>query len=191
MTQKRVVRTVNLLWVLSCFLPAVSFPCLIPAELLVSVWSVCFICTTSNDNFMFSALLCCKTPKKPNSSFTSTTSSAEWWIKRWFKVEKKNCTKHILCVFCLLTMLSAEILFSCLQGNHQYDSPFELFSICSRIIMLLNSSLNPVIYYWRMRHIRRAIMDIGRNINRSLYCGWLTRKKMHCWSDDMFLIEVP
>ena len=36
-TQKRVVRTVNLLWVLSCFLPAVSFPCLIPAELLVSV----------------------------------------------------------------------------------------------------------------------------------------------------------
>ena len=103
---------------------------------------------------------------------------------------KKNCTQHILCVFCLLTMLSAEILFSCLQGNHQYDSPFELFSICSRTIMLLNSSLNPVIYCWRMRHIRHAIMDIGRNINRSLYCGWSTRKKMRCWSDDMFLIEV-
>ena len=36
-TQRRVVRTVNLLWVLSCFLPAVSFLCLIPAELLVSI----------------------------------------------------------------------------------------------------------------------------------------------------------
>ena len=36
-TQRRVVRTVNLLWVLNCFLPAVSFLCLIPAELLVSI----------------------------------------------------------------------------------------------------------------------------------------------------------
>lgn len=69
-----------------------------------------------NDNFMFSALLCCKTQQKPNSCFTSTTNSARWWIKRWFKILKK-CIQHILCVFCLLCLLSAELLFSCLQGN--------------------------------------------------------------------------
>ncbi|XP_078360792.1 adenosine receptor A3-like [Oculina patagonica] len=38
------------------------------------------------------------------------------------------------------------------------------FSVCSTTLMLLNSSLNPVIYCWKMRHIRHAIMDILRNI---------------------------
>ena len=33
-------------------------------------------------------------------------------------------------------------------------------------LMFLNSSLNPVIYCWKMRHIRHAIMDILRNMPR-------------------------
>ena len=32
-------------------------------------------------------------------------------------------------------------------------------------LIFLNSSLNPVIYCWKMRHIRHAIMDILRNIS--------------------------
>ena len=31
-------------------------------------------------------------------------------------------------------------------------------------LIFLNSSLNPVIYCWKMKHIRRAVMDILRNI---------------------------
>ena len=38
------------------------------------------------------------------------------------------------------------------------------FNICSMTVVFLNSSLNPVIYCWKMRHIRRAIMDMLRNI---------------------------
>ena len=37
-----------------------------------------------------------------------------------------------------------------------------LFSVT---LVYLNSSLNPVIYCWKMRHIRHAIMDILRNIS--------------------------
>ena len=39
----------------------------------------------------------------------------------------------------------------------------------------VNSSLNPVIYCWRMRHIRRAIMDILRNMSwlRNRVSEWL------------------
>ena len=33
-------------------------------------------------------------------------------------------------------------------------------------LMLLNSSLNPVIYFWKMRHIRHAIMEMLRNISQ-------------------------
>ena len=38
-----------------------------------------------------------------------------------------------------------------------------LFSLT---LMLLNSSLNPVIYFWKMRHIRHAIMEMLRNISQ-------------------------
>jgi len=34
----------------------------------------------------------------------------------------------------------------------------------STTLLFLNSSLNPVIYCWKMRHIRRAVLDIVRNI---------------------------
>ena len=42
----------------------------------------------------------------------------------------------------------------------------ERFSVYSWTLLLLNSSLNPLIYCWKMRHIRHAIMDILRNIVR-------------------------
>ena len=35
----------------------------------------------------------------------------------------------------------------------------------SATLVFLNSSLNPVIYCWKMRHIRHAIMDILRNMS--------------------------
>ena len=38
------------------------------------------------------------------------------------------------------------------------------FSLYSRTLLFLNSSLNSVVYCWKMRHIRQAIMDILRNI---------------------------
>ena len=37
-------------------------------------------------------------------------------------------------------------------------------AMSSWTLVFLNSSLNPVIYCWKMRHIRRAIMDILRNV---------------------------
>ena len=40
----------------------------------------------------------------------------------------------------------------------------KVFSMSSVTLLFLNSSLNPVIYCWKMRQIRRAVMDIVRNI---------------------------
>ena len=40
----------------------------------------------------------------------------------------------------------------------------KVFSMFSVTLLFLNSSLNPVIYCWKMRQIRRAVMDIVRNI---------------------------
>ena len=39
----------------------------------------------------------------------------------------------------------------------------KVFFICSTTLLLLNSSLNLVIYCWKMRHIRRVVLEILRN----------------------------
>ncbi|CAH3037185.1 unnamed protein product [Porites lobata] len=38
------------------------------------------------------------------------------------------------------------------------------FVVYANTLILLNSSLNPLIYSWKMRHVRHAIMEILRNI---------------------------
>ena len=38
------------------------------------------------------------------------------------------------------------------------------FLLYANTLMFLNSSLNPLIYSWKMRHVRHAIMEILRNI---------------------------
>ena len=44
------------------------------------------------------------------------------------------------------------------------DTGTNVFSMSSVTLLFLNSSLNPVIYCWKMRQIRSAVMDIVRNI---------------------------
>ena len=49
---------------------------------------------------------------------------------------------------------------------HFIKSPQSLVGVYhySLTLMFLNSSLNPVIYGWKMRHIRHAVIDVLRNI---------------------------
>ena len=41
----------------------------------------------------------------------------------------------------------------------------KMFSLYSLTVMFVNSSLNPFIYCWKMKHIRRAIMNTLRNMS--------------------------
>ena len=51
--------------------------------------------------------------------------------------------------------------------------PLKSWFIFSLTLIFLSSSLNPVIYCWKMRHIRRAIMEILRNT------PWLRNRVFH------------
>ena len=59
---------------------------------------------------------------------------------------------------CLLVMYS-------ILGQNATIKTMQLYTVT---LLFLNSSLNPLIYCWKMRHIRHAVMDILRNIMRSL-----------------------
>ena len=47
------------------------------------------------------------------------------------------------------------------------------FSLYSFTVMLLNSALNPIVYCWKMRHIRRTIMEVLLNIS------WFRNRASH------------
>ena len=58
-----------------------------------------------------------------------------------------------------------------IRGTSLALKRFFLFSVT---LVYLNSSLNPVIYCWKMRHIRHAFIDIPRNI-----MSWYRNRASH------------
>jgi len=61
---------------------------------------------------------------------------------------------------------------------------FKRFSLFSWTVLFLNSSLNPLIYCWKMRHIRHAVMEISQNTpwfrNRGTRWSWDQIPSMFC-----------
>ena len=57
--------------------------------------------------------------------------------------------------------------FICMAVIRMYGSSTALkqFSLYSMTFLFINSSLNPVIYCWKMRHVRHAIMNILRKMS--------------------------
>ena len=72
-----------------------------------------------------------------------------------------------LCYFPFFASLVA------LEINGRPSFSLKIFSLYSWTVSYLNSSLNPVIYCWKMRHIRHAIIDILRNM------PWLRNRASH------------
>jgi len=70
---------------------------------------------------------------------------------------------HLYLVFlvCYLPYLIC-LVASQIYGPSIVSKRFSLFSVT---LVCLNSSLNPVIYCWKMRHIRRAVINMLRNMS--------------------------
>ena len=71
-------------------------------------------------------------------------------------------TFYIYFVYLVCYLPTSCILFAnTVNGETPLLSHLHYFT---RTLVYLNSSLNPLIYCWRMRHIRQTVMDILRNI---------------------------
>jgi len=62
-----------------------------------------------------------------------------------------------------LVCYSALVINSTTAASSGFSVSLKRSFLFSYTLLLLNSSLNPVIYFWKMRHIRRAVMDILQN----------------------------
>ena len=77
-------------------------------------------------------------------------------------INSATVTFYVYLVF-LVCYLPLFICLAAIRVNNASTNLKKLF-LFSLTLLYLNSSLNPVIYCWRMRHIRRAIMDVIRNL---------------------------
>ncbi len=66
---------------------------------------------------------------------------------------------YLVFLLCYLPQVCSDA-FSAISG---ISTTLKHFSVYLMTILFLNSSLNPVIYCWKMRHIRHAMVDILRN----------------------------
>ena len=71
---------------------------------------------------------------------------------------------YLALLICYLPNACILVMYPILEQNITIKT-MQLYALT---LLFLNSSLNPLIYCWKMRHIRHAVMDILRNIMRNL-----------------------
>ena len=160
-THKRVVAVVISIWVLSAFLTSIWFWISFDGILLVDliVQSACYIIT---------GIIYCRiyfTVRRHSDQIhvqqIQVAQNSQMESAAWQRKSAVN-TLYVYLVFlaCCLPDFYARVA----RLISAQSSALSRLLFYSLTLFFLNSSLNPVIYCWKMNHIRRAIINILRNI---------------------------
>ena len=161
-THKRVVAVVISIWIISAIVMLLSI--WIPNAvgiILVPVESVCYLTTAL---FYFKIYLAVRHHSNQIHVLQAQLAQNNGGDVANAVRERKAAvgTSYVYLVFliCYLPNTCAWII-------HRSAGPSATlfqFGLHSNTLMYLNSSLNPLVYSWKMRHVRHAIMEILRNI---------------------------
>ena len=164
-THKRVVAVVISIWIISAILMLVFIwePSNVAKIILVFVESVCYLTTAffyfkiylavrhhSNQIHVLQAQLA------QNNEGADMTNSAR---------ERKAAvgTFYVYLVFLICYLPNTICSLITLRSAGPSTMLFQ-FGLYAGTLVNPNSSLNPLIYSWKMRHLRHAVMEILRNI---------------------------
>ena len=164
-THKRVVAVVISIVVLSSFL--LSFPSRIFGsfrQIYISIEILCFVIL---------GILYCKiysTVRRHRNQIQSLQVQQDEGRNREMMANVARLVKlavgtfyvYLVFLLCYLPLICYNIIVI-ISGHTKTHSSRDIFCY-SWTMMLLNSSLNPLIYCWKMRHIRRAVINIMQNI---------------------------
>ncbi|XP_078348478.1 melanocortin receptor 4-like [Oculina patagonica] len=164
-TRKRVVIVVTSIWLLSTFLALCTvfvLPLNIALVITVIVYTICFLATTWSSYKTYSIV---------RHHRMQIQAQAQQVAQNSEMVNIASLGKSVHATFCIYLAF-----WVCYLPNFFISVAFLIHSSRSDIISILhdfsmtlvflNSSLNPVIYCWKMRHIRHTVMGILRNIYR-------------------------
>ena len=161
-THKRVIAVVISIWLLSVLFPCLVFwvsrDILLPIEL--SVGGFCLLLTTVAYIRIYLAV---RRHKNQIQVLQVQDVAESGEIANFASLIKSAVGLfyvYLVFLICYLPYLVGLVAFD-LNGP---SISLKRFSLFSWILVYLNSSLNPIIYCWKMRHIRHAVMDILRNI---------------------------
>ena len=166
-THKRVVAVVISIWIISAILMLLSI--WIPKAvgiILVAVESVCYLTTAF---FYFKIYLAVRHHRNQIHVLQAQLAQNNEGDMTNAARERKAAvgTFYVYLVFLICYLPS-----TCVWIIHISTGPSTMllkFGLYTNTLIFLNSSLNPLIYSWKMRHVRHAIMEILRHILPNLH----------------------
>ena len=164
-TYKRVVSLVLLIWLFSAFLSLISF--WIPVNILYVVFAIIDIACEITATFLtFKIYWAVKSHinqvQAMDLSAQQNTQSGEMVnIIRLRRFASLAVYVYLVFMFCYFphTCFSWVITITSEQ-----NTTITVFSRYTLTLVFLNSSLNPLIYCWKMKNIRHAVMGMLRNV---------------------------
>ena len=160
-THKRVVAVVISIWVLSVFISVLYF--WVPPEILLLFLSIIILFGLVLLAMVYIRIYLAVQRHKNQIQALQIQQVAENGEMANFASLIKSAVSTF---FVYLVFLVSCLPFSISSAAFKIVGPsiaLKKFSLFSLTLLFLNSSLNPVIYCWKLRHIRHAIMDILRN----------------------------
>ena len=164
-THKRVVYMVISIWVYSTFVSSMTLWGLRSTRDAIGLASAAigFILTFV---FYIKIYLTVRRHKNQIQSMQIQGEAQSDEIKKFAALIKSTINIFYVTIVLAICYLPFQI---CSAGFRIYGSSIALkkFNLLSLTLIFLNSSLNPVIYFWKMRHVRHAIINILRKMSRS------------------------
>ena len=159
-TRKRVVAVVILIWMLSAFLSLIYRLWIKTVTIFVTIEIFCVVVTTIINYKIY------KTVQRHSHQILAlqvpqVTQNAPEMLNatRMRKVAVGTFYVYLVFLICYLPCICIHVV-SLLSS----DSLIGHVHFYTATLLFFNSSLNPLIYCWKMKHIRHAIMGILRNI---------------------------
>jgi len=178
-THKRVVAAVVALWLLSAFL---SLTNLWKSKhvICVVIFGICVICTTVVYLRIYFAVRSHRIQILAQLGLHQDVHNTE--LANFLKLRKSAISTFYVYVVFLLCYLPGY----CAMLSHiivsKPSTAIKALRLYSWTLIFLNSSLNPVVYCWKMKHIRHTIVDILRNKFTRRNYGTLKFSKQRCLS---------
>ena len=158
-THKRVVAVVILIWVFSAFMSLFSL--LVSPDISHIVFAVIVVvCLVLSAMLYFKIYFAVRRHRNQIQAVQVAQNDQIANAARLRKSAVGVFYVYLVFLLCYLPQACSFIVITIFDLN----ASVKVFFLSSITLLFLNSSLNPVIYCWKMRQIRRAVMDIVRNI---------------------------
>ena len=164
-THKRVVALLILLWMFSAFLSVLYlWVSTYIFYFLIAVIGV--VCLTFSAMFYFKIYFAVRRHRSQIQALQALQVAQNCQTANAARLRKSAIGVfyvYLVFLLCYLPKFCSSVVFVVISGSASAGG-VNVFVSFSTTLVFLNSSLNPFIYCWKLRHVRIAVLDIVRNI---------------------------